>query len=100
LAAAVSFGIAWNIWTFIGIVAGSYLPDLTNIGLDFAIAVTFIALVIPGIKTRSAVVAVVVAGVMSVVLELAQFNLALITAGLSGMAAGYWASFYDKEVKI
>ena len=100
LAAAVSFGIAWNIWTFIGIVAGSYLPDLTNIGLDFAIAVTFIALVIPGIKTRSAVVAVVVAGVMSVVLELAQFNLALITAGLSGMAAGYWASFYDMEVKI
>ena len=100
LAAAVSFGVAWNIWTFIGIVAGSYLPDLTNIGLDFAIAVTFIALVIPGIKTRSAVVAVVVAGMMSVVLELAQFNLALITAGLSGMAAGYWASFYDKEVKI
>jgi len=37
---------------------------------------------------------------MSVVLELAQFNLALITAGLSGMAAGYWASFYDKEVKL
>jgi 4-azaleucine resistance transporter AzlC len=100
LAAAVSFGIAWNIWTFIGIVAGSYLPDLTNIGLDFAIAVTFIALVIPGIKTRSTVVAVVVAGVLSVVLELAQFNLALITAGLSGMAAGYWASFYDKEAKI
>ena len=100
LAAGVSFGLAWNLWTFIGIIAGSFLPDLTNIGLDFAIAVTFVALVIPSITTRSALIAVIVAGVMSVILELAQFNFALIIAGLSGMAAGYWTSFFDREVNV
>ena len=43
LSAGFSFYIAWNIWTLIGIVAGTMLPDLTNLGLDFAIAATFIA---------------------------------------------------------
>ncbi|MAD11965.1 MAG: hypothetical protein CMC04_04510 [Flavobacteriaceae bacterium] len=50
LSAGFSFYIAWNLWTLIGIVAGSLLPDLTNLGLDFAIAATFIALVIPDQK--------------------------------------------------
>lgn len=46
LFAGGSFYLSWLIWNIIGIVAGSYLPDLTNLGLNFAIAVTFIALVI------------------------------------------------------
>ncbi len=100
LAAGFSFYFAWNVWTFIGIVAGGFLPDLTNIGLDFAIAVTFISLVVPTIKSRSALVAVVVAGTVSVVLKLAQFELSLIVAGFLGMFAGFATSVFDKKQSI
>ena len=54
LGAGGSFYLAWNVWTAAGIVAGAWLPDLTNLGLDFAIAATFIALVIPDIKSLEA----------------------------------------------
>lgn len=96
LAAGFSFYIAWNLWTFIGIIAGQYLPDLTELGLDFAIAVTFIALVIPSIKSRSILIAVVVTAIASVVLTYYQFELALIFATALGMVSGYWASFFDE----
>ena len=96
LAAGFSMYLAWNCWTFIGIVAGSYLPDLTDIGLDFAIAVTFIALVMPSIKSWSILAAVVGAGASATLLNLASVELELIIAALVGMSLGYGLSFLDK----
>jgi len=89
LAAGASFYICWLLWNIIGIVAGSYLPDLTNIGLDFAIAVTFIALVIPSITNIAMLVTVVVAGVLSVVFKLMNWELGLVLASLIAMYCGY-----------
>ena len=66
LAAGGSFYLAWNLWTFVGIVAGASLPDLTDLGLDFAIAATFIALVVPGIKSLATLAAVFTASPMTV----------------------------------
>lgn len=95
LAAGFSFYIAWNCWTFIGIVAGSYLPDLTDIGLDFAIAVTFISLVIPSIKSVSIAAAVITSGVSATILNIANIELELIISALLGMTVGYLFSFME-----
>ncbi|MDA9877396.1 AzlC family ABC transporter permease [bacterium] len=89
LGAGGSFYLAWNLWTFIGIVAGASLPDLTELGLDFAIAATFIALVIPEIKTLATLVAVLVAGVASVIFTLWGFELGLVCAALMAMCSGF-----------
>jgi 4-azaleucine resistance transporter AzlC len=89
LGAGGSFYLAWNLWTFIGIVAGASLPDLTELGLDFAIAATFIALVIPEIKTLATLVAVLVAGVSSVIFTLWGFELGLVCAALMAMCSGF-----------
>jgi len=89
LGAGGSFYLAWNLWTFIGIVAGASLPDLTELGLDFAIAATFIALVIPEIKTLAILVAVLVAGVASVIFTLWGFELGLVCAALMAMCSGF-----------
>lgn len=89
LSAGFSFYIAWNLWTFIGIVAGSLLPDLTTLGLDFAIAATFIALVIPGIKNLATLATVVTAGIVASVLKSQGFELWLVVAALSAMTVGY-----------
>jgi 4-azaleucine resistance transporter AzlC len=89
LAAGGSFYLAWNLWTFIGIVAGASLPDLTELGLDFAIAATFIALVVPEIKTLPTLAAVITAAVFSLIFSLWEFELGLILAALLAMCAGF-----------
>ncbi|OLQ94189.1 branched-chain amino acid ABC transporter permease [Vibrio ponticus] len=89
LGAGLSFYICWNLATFVGIVAGSYIPALNELGLEFAVAATFIALVIPNIKNSPTFVAVVVALVLSVTLNLLQIEGALMVASLGGMLAGY-----------
>ena len=70
LVAGGSFYLFWLLWNVTGVIAGSYLPDLTHLGLDFAIAVTFIALVIPTIINLPILVTVIVAGFLSVLFKL------------------------------
>ena len=89
LGAGGSFYVAWNIWTLIGIVAGANLPDLTQLGLDFAIACTFIALVVPEIKSLSTLFTVLVAAASAVLFTFWKFELALISAVFVAMLAGY-----------
>ena len=89
LGAGGSFYLAWNLWTFLGIFAGTSLPDLTELGLDFAIAATFIALVLPGIKTLASFSAAVAAGVASVTFTLWEFDLSLVCAALLAMFVGF-----------
>ncbi len=91
LGAGLSFYLCWNLATLIGIVAGSYIPALNELGLEFAVAATFIALVIPNIKNSPTLVAVLVALVLSVALNLIQFEGALMIASIGGMLAGYLA---------
>ena len=91
LGAGGSFYLAWNLWTFIGIVAGASLPDLTELGLDFAIAATFIALVVPEIKSLATLVSVLVAAISAVAFSLWQFELGLVCAAVVAMFAGYFA---------
>jgi 4-azaleucine resistance transporter AzlC len=92
-----SFYVCWLLWNIIGIFAGSYLPDLTTMGLDFAIAVTFIALVIPSIKNSSILVAVVVSGIFSVVFKIYSWELDLVLASIIGMFAGYSVLRYQQR---
>ncbi|MCJ8320783.1 MAG: AzlC family ABC transporter permease [Colwellia sp.] len=89
LSASLSFYLFWLAWNIVGIVAGSYLPDLTSLGLDFAIAVTFIALVIPNISNLPALVTVIVAGIFSVIFKLLHWELGLVTAAILAMLSGY-----------
>lgn len=96
LGAGGSFYLAWNAWTFIGIVAGSSLPDLTELGLDFAIAATFIALVVPSIRSLSVLVAVLVAAVCSVAFELMNIELGLVFSGVLGMTAGFITAQWER----
>ncbi len=97
LSAGFSFYIAWNLWTLIGIVAGSLLPDLTSLGLDFAIATTFIALVIPGITNLPALACVLVAGASATWLKISGVELWLVAASLLGMSAGYTVNHWQAK---
>ena len=78
----------WQICTLLGLTIGRLIPNAAAWGLDFAMPVTFIGMVIPYLKSRPMVASVVVAGVVSIVAYPLPHQLGLITAALTGITTG------------
>ncbi|USD43690.1 AzlC family ABC transporter permease [Vibrio sp. SCSIO 43135] len=91
LGAGLSFYLFWNFATLAGIVAGSFIPGLNELGLEFAVAATFIAIVIPTIKTKPVLLSVLVALALSVALNYFAVEGSLMIASIAGMLSGYYA---------
>ena len=98
LGGGLSFYIGWNIATLLGILAGQSIDNLGELGLDFAIAATFIALVVPTVKKPSILVCVLVSLTLAVVCALFDIQAGLLIAALTGMASGVvYAKLTDEE---
>lgn len=78
----------WQLWTWIGIIAGQRIPDPAAWGLDFAMYVTFIGMVIPMTRTRPVLVSVAVASVTALLTHGLPNQLGLLVAALAGIVAG------------
>ncbi|WP_428774132.1 AzlC family ABC transporter permease [Vibrio sp.] len=89
LGAGLSFYLIWNLATLAGIIAGSFIPNMGEWGLEFAVAATFIAIVIPTIKSLSVLVSVITALILSVGLTWQGVEGSLMLASLGAMLAGY-----------
>lgn len=85
---AIWMYVNWNFWTFLGIVAGQRIPDPARFGLDFALIVTFIGMVIPMIKNRPILACVVTAGASAVLLNPLPNKLGLLIATVIGVVVG------------
>lgn len=81
--------LAWNGGTIAGASLGARVSSGSS--LDFAIPLTFLALLLPAIKDRPAAVAAVVGGVTAFLGLGLPYNLGLIVAALVGIAAGLLA---------
>jgi 4-azaleucine resistance transporter AzlC len=68
LGAGLLLYAAWLSGTAVGVVAGHALGDPKDFGLDGAFPALFLALLVPQLRTRRAVVAALVAGVVALVL--------------------------------
>jgi 4-azaleucine resistance transporter AzlC len=88
LGSALAMYLPWQLWTLIGMVAGRSIPDPTGWGLDFAMVVTFIGMVVPMVRNRPVLAAVLVASVTSVLANGLPNKLGLMVAALLGVAAG------------
>ncbi|MFA7520379.1 AzlC family ABC transporter permease, partial [Shewanella sp.] len=99
LGGGLSFYIGWNIATLLGIVAGNAIENLDEMGLDFAIAATFIALVVPTIKKPSILVCVLVSLTLAVVCAVFKIQAGLLIAAIAGMTAGVLYAKATKEAE-
>jgi 4-azaleucine resistance transporter AzlC len=70
----------------LGIVLGEAIPP--ELGLDFAVPITFIALIAPALRTLAHVAAALTSVVMAVALSFLPWNLWLLVAGLAAMMVG------------
>lgn len=76
----------WQLATLAGVLAGSLLPS--DLGLDFALPLTFIAIVVPLIDNRARLIAALAAGAVAVLLAGLPYKTGLFAAAFAGLAAG------------
>jgi 4-azaleucine resistance transporter AzlC len=88
LGSALSMYLHWQFCTFLGLIGGQMLPHATEWGLDFAMPVTFIGMVIPYLKNRAMGMTVTVAGLVSLLTFSMPHKLGLMVATLAGVGAG------------
>lgn len=86
LGAGLSLWINWQISTALGIFLGAAIPDSWS--LDFALPLTFIAMVVPVLKNRAMIAAALSAGVVALAAFSLPYKLGLILAALIGILVG------------
>lgn len=80
--------VNWQICTLAGLTIGHLIPNAANWGLDFAMSVTFIGMVIPYLISQPMVVTVLVAGITALLTHGFPHQLGLMVASLMGIVAG------------
>ncbi|MDP5347925.1 MAG: AzlC family ABC transporter permease [Paracoccaceae bacterium] len=76
----------WYAMTVAGALIGSSMP--TGLALDFAVPITFIAMVAPALRTLAHKAAATASVVLALGFAFVPFNLGLIIAGIGGMMVG------------
>ncbi len=76
----------WYVMTLVGAVAGSGLPE--GLALDFAVPITFLAMIAPMLRTLAHVAAAGVSVALALAFAFLPYSLGLMVAGLGGMITG------------
>jgi predicted branched-subunit amino acid permease len=86
LGAGLALWSSWQLSTAVGIFLGTQVPESWS--LDFTLALTFIALVVPGLKDRPTAAAALTAGVCAVGFAGLPYKLGLVAAAMVGIGVG------------
>lgn len=91
LGSSIAMYLNWQFWTLVGLIAGTQLEGMADWGLDVAMVVTFIGIVVPMIVNRPMVVCAVVAGITAIFAHGLPNQSGLMVASLVGIVAGVLA---------
>ncbi|MDD9744970.1 MULTISPECIES: AzlC family ABC transporter permease [Marinovum] len=86
LGTALAVSPLWWVATVVGALLGKSVPEW--MALDFAIPITFLALLTPMLRTLPHVIAALVSIVVALVFAFLPYNLGLLVAGVAAMMAG------------
>ena len=86
LGTASTLYVTWQVAVAIGVVAGARIP--AEWSLDFAVVLTFIALLVPAVRTRADLAAAIVAAALALAAAGLPYRLALVAATIGGIAVG------------
>ncbi|MCD1626197.1 AzlC family ABC transporter permease [Seohaeicola saemankumensis] len=76
----------WYAMTVVGALIGSAMP--AGLALDFAVPITFIAMIAPALRTVAHIAAALASVILALLFAFVPFNLGLIIAGIGGMMVG------------
>ena len=86
LGAGFALWSTWQVSTALGIFLGAAIPESWS--LDFALPLTFIAMIVPVLKNRPAIAAAASAGIVALAAYSLPYKLGLILAALVGIVVG------------
>jgi len=86
LGSALTLYVFWQAAVIVGIVLGAQVP--ASWSLDFAVVLTFIALLVPAVRTRADLAAAIVASAVALATAGLPYRLALVVASIAGIGVG------------
>ena len=86
LGAGLALWLTWQISTALGILLGAAIPESWS--LDFALPLTFIAMIVPVLRDQPAIAAALSAGLVALVAYSLPYQFGLILAALVGILVG------------
>ena len=86
LGSSLTLWITWQAAVVAGVLAGAGVP--ADWSLDFVVVITFVALLVPVIRTRADLAAALLAAVVALAAAGLPYRLSLIVGSLAGIAAG------------
>jgi 4-azaleucine resistance transporter AzlC len=99
LGSSIAMYLNWQFWCFLGLILGSRIPDAQGWGLDVAMPVTFIGMIIPFVKTIPVAVCVLTAGAASLLTLALPYKLGIVVSACAGIASGLMAQRIMKAGK-
>jgi 4-azaleucine resistance transporter AzlC len=88
LGSSIAMYLNWQFWCLVGVFLGTKIPDASTWGLDVAMPVTFIGMLIPFVKNRPIGVAVLTAGASSLLTVGLPHRLGIFVSAILGVIAG------------
>ncbi|MEP2531280.1 AzlC family ABC transporter permease [Shimia sp.] len=89
---------SWVIASIVGALIGKTIPP--ELALDFALPITFIAMIGPMLRTGAHMVAAFVSVACALIFAAVPYNLGLIIAGIAGMMAGAQAELWFEKRRL
>lgn len=103
-ASCLGMYLNWAFWTYVGIVLGTEFQEIKSWGLEFAMVVTFIGIVMPALRSSPFWAAAIIAGLVATIANGLPYKLGLMLGGLAGILAGLalqeWKRRRNREGKI
>ncbi len=91
LGSSIAMYANWQFWCFLGLLLGQRIPDAQSWGLDVAMPVTFIGMIIPFVRTMPIAICVLTAGAASLLTLAIPYKLGIVISAVAGIAAGLTA---------
>jgi branched chain amino acid efflux pump len=82
---AATLYVTWQAAVVVGVMAGASVP--ASWSLDFAVVLSFIALLVPAVRKRADLAAAIVAGAVALIAAGLPYRLSLVVASIAGIAA-------------
>ena len=86
VAVAFTLWVVWQVTTIVGVLLGSGVPDAW--GLEFAVPLVFLALLVPAMEDRPTTIAGLAGGAIAVLAGGLPLNLGLLVGATAGIVAG------------
>ncbi|WJD68844.1 AzlC family ABC transporter permease [Pseudomonas asiatica] len=95
---AITMFFGWNLSVLAGMYLGASIPEDWSLG--FAIPLSFLALLIPGIRNAATLGAALTGGVLAVLAANLPYNLGLLAGALGGIIAGLAIESWQKQQTV